>query len=64
LSAEELIDLRAPPKSEIPVINQIKLPEADGFIFGFPARFGLMASQFKAFLDSTQFLRKAQMLAP
>ncbi|XP_052733895.1 NAD(P)H dehydrogenase (quinone) FQR1-like isoform X1 [Vigna angularis] len=63
LSAEERIDLRAPPKNEVPVVNQIKLPEADGFIFGFPERFGMMASQFKAFHDSTQFLWKGQMLA-
>jgi len=63
LSAEELVKLKAPPKSDVPIINHMKLPEADGLIFGFPARFGIMASQFEAFLESTQFLCKTQMLA-
>jgi len=29
------------------------LPQYDGFIFAFPTRFGNMAAQFKAFVDST-----------
>ncbi|TKY66638.1 NAD(P)H dehydrogenase (quinone) FQR1 [Spatholobus suberectus] len=63
LPPEELDRLRAPPKSDEPIINAFKLPEADGFVFGFPTRFGMMAAQFKAFLDTTQYLWKAQMLA-
>ncbi|ESW05112.1 hypothetical protein PHAVU_011G152900 [Phaseolus vulgaris] len=63
LTEEELVRVGAPPKSDVPIINQMKLPEADGFIFGFPSRCGMMASQFMAFLDSTQFLWIAQMLA-
>ena len=30
-----------------------KLAEYDGFFFGFPARFGMMAAQMKAFFDGT-----------
>ncbi|KAL2327866.1 hypothetical protein Fmac_021293 [Flemingia macrophylla] len=63
LPIEELAKLRAPPKSDVPIINSFKLPEADGFVFGFPTRFGMMAAQFKAFLDTTEYLWKAQMLA-
>ncbi|KAG5020613.1 hypothetical protein JHK87_016468 [Glycine soja] len=63
LPPEELVRLRAPPKSDVPIINPFKLPVADGFVFGFPTRLGMMAAQFKAFLDSTQYLWKAQMLA-
>ncbi|CAJ1978654.1 unnamed protein product [Sphenostylis stenocarpa] len=63
LSIDELSRLKAPAKSDVPIINQLKLCEADAIIFGFPTRFGLMASQFKAFLDSNEFLWKAQMLA-
>ena len=53
----------APPKSDVPVINSHDLVEADGFLFGFPTRFGMMAAQFKAFLDSTGGLWRAQSLA-
>ncbi|XP_061369566.1 NAD(P)H dehydrogenase (quinone) FQR1-like [Gastrolobium bilobum] len=63
LSIEELGKLRAPPKSDVPIITPNKLPEADGFVFGFPTRFGMMAAQFKAFLDTTGGLWKTQMLA-
>ena len=28
-----------------------KLPDYDGFFFGFPTRFGMMATQMKAFFD-------------
>ncbi|KAJ4869745.1 putative NAD(P)H dehydrogenase (quinone) FQR1-like 1 [Raphanus sativus] len=39
------------------------LTEADGFVFGFPTRFGMMAAQFKAFLNSTGGLWRIQQLA-
>ncbi|XP_025637871.1 NAD(P)H dehydrogenase (quinone) FQR1-like [Arachis hypogaea] len=48
---------------DIPVIKPDELPKADGFIFGFPSRFGMMAPQFKAFLDATGCLWKTQELA-
>ncbi|CBI18659.3 probable NAD(P)H dehydrogenase (quinone) FQR1-like 1 [Vitis vinifera] len=53
----------APPKSDVPVIKPNELSEADGFIFGFPTRFGMMAGQFKAFLDATGALWRTQQLA-
>ncbi|XP_071916089.1 quinone-oxidoreductase QR2-like [Coffea arabica] len=62
-NAEILGKLGAPPKSDVPVITPHELPEADAFIFGFPTRFGMMAAQFKAFMDSTGFLWGAQKLA-
>lgn len=46
--------IRAPPKDpNVPLIDVTQLPQADGFLFGFPTRFGSMASQFKAFFDAT-----------
>ncbi|KAB2637499.1 minor allergen Alt a 7-like [Pyrus ussuriensis x Pyrus communis] len=53
LPAEILAKMGAPPKSEVPVISPEQLAEADGIIFGFPTRFGMMAAQFKAFFDAT-----------
>jgi len=41
------------PSLQIPVIDASILPEADGFIFGFPSRFGTLPAQVKALLDST-----------
>ncbi|CAI9087687.1 OLC1v1021829C2 [Oldenlandia corymbosa var. corymbosa] len=55
--------MHAPPKSDVPVISPNQLPEADGFIFGFPTRFGMMAAQFKAFIDATGQLWAGQKLA-
>lgn len=63
LSDEILGKLGAPPKSDVPIISPHDLPEADGFIFGFPTRFGMMAAQFKAFLDATGGLWRTQALA-
>lgn len=63
LNEEALGKMSAPPKSDIPIITPKQLPEADGFIFGFPTRFGMMAAQFKAFLDSTGGLWRTQELA-
>lgn len=53
LPAEVLEKMHAPPKSDVPIISAADLPNADGFIFGFPTRFGTFPAQFKAFLDST-----------
>ncbi|RRT51688.1 hypothetical protein GW17_00017058 [Ensete ventricosum] len=53
----------APPKSDAPIITPNDLAEADGILFGFPTRFGMMAAQFKAFLDATGGLWRTQALA-
>lgn len=58
-----LTKMGAPPKSDVPIITPAELAEADGFIFGFPTRFGMMAAQFKAFLDGTGGLWRTQELA-
>ncbi|XP_028792287.1 NAD(P)H dehydrogenase (quinone) FQR1-like [Neltuma alba] len=63
LTPEVLEKLGAPPKSDVPVITPNELTEADGFLFGFPTRFGLMAAQFKAFMDATGGLWRTQALA-
>ena len=47
------------PKSESPIITPDELTEADGFVFGFPTRYG----KFKVFLDTTGGLRRTQSLA-
>ena len=55
LPKEVLALIHAPPKPEdVPVIEKAdQLKEADGFLFGFPTRFGTAPAQFKTFLDST-----------
>ncbi len=53
LNAETLKLMNAPPKPDIPIISPNDLPKADGIIFGFPTRFGMMSSQMKSFFDST-----------
>lgn len=63
LSEEVLAKMSAPPKSDVAVITPQELAEADGIIFGFPTRFGMMAAQFKAFLDATGGLWRTQQLA-
>ncbi|KAL9269737.1 putative NAD(P)H dehydrogenase (quinone) FQR1-like 1 [Drosera capensis] len=63
LPAEVLSKMGAPPKSDVPIIMPDELAKGDGFIFGFPTRFGMMAAQFKAFLDSTGGLWRTQQLA-
>nr|VDD21533.1 unnamed protein product [Brassica oleracea] len=63
LPEEALSKMSAPPKSESPIITPNDLTEADGFVFGFPTRFGMMAAQFKAFLDATGGLWRTQSLA-
>jgi NAD(P)H dehydrogenase (quinone) len=63
LPQEVLGKMGAPPKSEVPSLDAKHLPDADGFLFGFPTRYGMMAAQFKAFLDSTGSLWRTQSLA-
>ncbi|RLN34059.1 NAD(P)H dehydrogenase (quinone) FQR1-like [Panicum miliaceum] len=53
----------APKREEHPVITARQLAEADGVLLGFPTRFGMMAAQMKAFLDSTGGLWQEQALA-
>ncbi len=38
LSDEILAKMHAPPKPNVPVLDVHDLPNADGFIFGFPTR--------------------------
>ncbi|MCO5569964.1 hypothetical protein L7F22_023678 [Adiantum nelumboides] len=63
LPEEVLQKMSAPSKSEVPVIEPAQLATADGVVFGFPTRFGMMAAQFKAFLDATGGLWRSQSLA-
>ncbi|CAH8380907.1 unnamed protein product [Eruca vesicaria subsp. sativa] len=63
LPEEALSKMSTPPKSESPIITPNELTEADGFVFGFPTRYGMMAAQFKVFLDATGGLRRTQSLA-
>ncbi|KAJ4834678.1 Anthranilate synthase alpha subunit 2, chloroplastic [Turnera subulata] len=56
--------VKAPPKADdVPVIQPDQLLEADGFLFGFPSRYGVMAAQFKAFFDATHEIWATQALA-
>jgi NAD(P)H dehydrogenase (quinone) len=63
LPEEVLSKMHAPHKSDVPFIEAKDLAEADGFLFGFPTRYGMMAAQFKAFLDTTGGLWRTQSLA-
>ncbi|CDP02809.1 unnamed protein product [Coffea canephora] len=65
LSDDVLAQMRAPPKDDsIPEIaSATHLTQADGFLFGFPTRYGCMAAQMKAFFDSTGQLWREQKLA-
>ncbi|CAK9220684.1 unnamed protein product [Sphagnum troendelagicum] len=63
LPEEVLLKMSAPPKPDVPIIDPAQLADADGFIFGFPTRYGMMAAQFKAFLDATGALWRTQALA-
>ncbi|CAI9760458.1 unnamed protein product [Fraxinus pennsylvanica] len=63
LPDEVLKKMSAPQKSDVPIITPSELPEADGFVFGFPIRFGMMAAQFKAFLDAIGGLWRTHHLA-
>ncbi|PWA44658.1 flavodoxin-like quinone reductase 1 [Artemisia annua] len=63
LNDDVLGKMSAPPKSDAPIITPDELAEADGFVFGFPTRFGMMSAQFKSFFDATGGLWKTQQLA-
>ncbi|KAG6500967.1 hypothetical protein ZIOFF_040830 [Zingiber officinale] len=63
LSEEVIGKMGAPPKSDVPIIQPNDLAEADGILLGFPTRFGMMAAQFKAFIDATGGLWRSQALA-
>lgn len=64
LPSKVLEKMKAPRKDDdVPEIRPEQLVEADGFIFGFPSRFGVMAAQFKAFFDATTDIWAAQALA-
>ncbi|XP_049345756.1 LOW QUALITY PROTEIN: probable NAD(P)H dehydrogenase (quinone) FQR1-like 2 [Solanum verrucosum] len=65
MSEDVFVKIQAPLKDDS--IPEISLPsdlvDADGFLFGFPTRFGCMAGQMKALFDSTGNLWKEQKLA-
>ena len=64
LPQDVLTKMKAPPPDEsVPVIAVDELPKADGFIFGFPTRFGNMPAQMKAFFDATGGLWSSGALA-
>ncbi|KAF9612421.1 hypothetical protein IFM89_039454 [Coptis chinensis] len=65
LSIQVLEQMKVPQKDGgIEVIsNAEELVQADGILFGFPARYGSMAAQMKSFFDSTGQLWKEQKLA-
>ncbi|OMO90468.1 NADPH-dependent FMN reductase [Corchorus olitorius] len=64
LSEVILQKMKAPAKAaDVPEIRPEQLKDADGFLFGFPSRFGVMAAQFKAFFDATTELWADQALA-
>ncbi|XP_065857082.1 probable NAD(P)H dehydrogenase (quinone) FQR1-like 2 [Euphorbia lathyris] len=66
LPVEVLEQMKVPLKeneNEVPVVSVNELVNADGFLFGFPTRFGSMAAQMKAFFDSTDELWMEQKLA-
>lgn len=53
LPAEVLGKMHAPQKPNVPIVDPSTLPEYDGFLFGIPTRFGMMAAQMKALFDAT-----------
>ncbi|WCJ33858.1 NAD(P)H dehydrogenase (quinone) [Euphorbia peplus] len=68
LPVDVLEQMRVPKKENgnegvVPVVSVDELVNADGFLFGFPTRFGSMAAQMKAFFDSTDELWIDQKLA-
>lgn len=53
LPQEVLVKMHAPPKTaDVPVISVDQLPEADGFLFGVPTRFGTVPTQIKNLFDA------------
>ncbi|KAL3616202.1 hypothetical protein CASFOL_039592 [Castilleja foliolosa] len=64
LPGRVLEKMKAPEKpDDVQIIQPEQLVEADGFLFGFPSRFGVMAAQCKAFFDATQDIWATQALA-
>ncbi|KAJ2715514.1 hypothetical protein H4R19_001162 [Coemansia spiralis] len=63
LSDDILAKMHAPPKTDIPVLKANDLPEADGYLFGFPTRYGIAPAQMKAFFDATGSLWIKQQLS-
>ncbi|GAB4859963.1 hypothetical protein Ancab_011442 [Ancistrocladus abbreviatus] len=56
--------MKAPPKAnDVAEIRPEQLLNADGFLFGFPSRFGMMPAQCKAFFDATGEIAASQALA-
>lgn len=56
--------MKAPSKpSDVEVIKPEQLVDADGLLFGFPSRFGMMPAQFIAFFEATHELWASQSLA-
>ncbi|KAI8048988.1 flavoprotein-like protein [Syncephalis plumigaleata] len=53
LSPEVLKLMHAAPAPDLPVIKAADLPNADGFLFGTPTRYGIMSGPMKAFWDTT-----------
>ncbi|KAI9591527.1 flavoprotein-like protein [Syncephalis fuscata] len=53
LPAEVLTLMHAAPTLDIPVIKAADLPNADGYLFGTPTRYGIMSGAMKAFWDTT-----------
>ena len=45
--------MHAPPKADYPILDAHVMDQADGFVFGFPTRFGMMCGQMKSFIDGT-----------
>ncbi|KAL2898690.1 putative NAD(P)H dehydrogenase [Bienertia sinuspersici] len=64
LPQKVLEKMKAPTKpSDLTEIKPEQLVDADGFLFGFPSRFGMMPAQFLAFFDATHELWASQSLA-
>ncbi|XWS74031.1 hypothetical protein CRYUN_Cryun02cG0180700 [Craigia yunnanensis] len=64
LSNVILQKMKAPAKADdVPEIRPEQLTDTDVFFSGFPSRFGVIAAQFKAFLDATHELWECQALA-
>ncbi len=48
-----MLVLKASPKDpNVPIVEASKLPEADGFMFGMPTRFGSAPGQMKSLFDA------------
>jgi len=53
LPDEVLEKMNAAPKPDVPVLDPKSLADADGILFGFPTRFGMMCAQMKSMFDAT-----------